>query len=198
MPSHFEPEAYLRANPDVASRNVDASQHFLACGRLEGRRLLPGSATVPITIEFDSKAYLLMNPDVAKTGQDPREHFLLSGQYEGRRLLPGPCSVPLTIEFDPEAYLLINPDVARAARDPREHFLSCGQYEGRKIRPRVISGRWPQADNLTPTPRSAAPPQGPGAAAVASVSPAVTDPLRSSIPHRHQVLVNAFVDAPAT
>ena len=139
VPPHFEPGAYLRVNPDVAGRNISPPQHFLASGRFEGRRLLPGPRSVPLTIEFDPEAYLLMNPDVAQTGQDPREHFLLRGQFEGRRLLPGPCSVPFTIEFDREAYLLMNPDVARAGQDAREHFLRHGQYEGRKLRSCVIS-----------------------------------------------------------
>jgi len=86
VPPAFEPGAYLRANPDLAGKNVDPIQHFLAHGRFEGRRLLPGPRSVPLTIEFDPESYLLMNPDVAQAGREPRDHFLLSGQYEGRKL----------------------------------------------------------------------------------------------------------------
>jgi hypothetical protein len=86
VPPAFEPGAYLRANPDLAGKNIDPLQHFLAYGRFEGRRLLPGPRSVPLTIEFDSEAYLLMNPDVAEASRDPRNHFLVAGQYEGRKL----------------------------------------------------------------------------------------------------------------
>ena len=140
VPPHFEPGAYLRANPDLADGKIDPRQHFLTRGRFEGRRLLPGPRSVPLTIEFDPDTYLQMNPDVAEACQDPREHFLLVGQYEGRRLPPGARSVPLTIEFDREAYLLMNPDVAQAGREPSEHYQASGRYEGRKLRPRVIVG----------------------------------------------------------
>jgi hypothetical protein len=88
VPPLFEPASYLAANPDVAAPNVDPLHHFLAYGRFEGRRLLPGPHTLPVTFDFDPELYLLMNPDVARAGRDPREHFLHEGRYEGRKLRP--------------------------------------------------------------------------------------------------------------
>jgi len=45
LPAGFDPQAYLRANPDVAAAGFAAEAHFLNYGYLEGRSLRePGDA----------------------------------------------------------------------------------------------------------------------------------------------------------
>lgn len=41
LPTNFDPDAYLDANPDVRQAHVDAAEHYLKWGRFEGRRLFP-------------------------------------------------------------------------------------------------------------------------------------------------------------
>lgn len=41
LPANFDAGEYLLANPDVAQACVDATQHYLTCGRREGRKLRP-------------------------------------------------------------------------------------------------------------------------------------------------------------
>jgi hypothetical protein len=41
LPTEFEADAYLRANPDVAEAGTAADAHFLSYGYLEGRLLQP-------------------------------------------------------------------------------------------------------------------------------------------------------------
>ncbi|MCU7925788.1 MAG: class I SAM-dependent methyltransferase [Candidatus Thiodiazotropha sp. (ex Dulcina madagascariensis)] len=40
-PPDFDPELYLKANPDVEEAGVDALEHFLIHGQFEGRKLKP-------------------------------------------------------------------------------------------------------------------------------------------------------------
>lgn len=41
LPRDFDPEAYLKANPDVAAAGADPVEHWLEFGHREGRRLRP-------------------------------------------------------------------------------------------------------------------------------------------------------------
>ena len=71
----FDPDYYLRMNPDVKNAGVDPLEHFLNYGGLEGRDPSP---------EFDSSWYLDNNADVKQVGVNPLLHFLLYGRDEGR------------------------------------------------------------------------------------------------------------------
>jgi GT2 family glycosyltransferase len=71
----FDPEWYVRNNPDVAKAGVDPLSHFLRFGDAEGRP--PGP-------RFDSHSYAAAWPDVAASGLGPLEHFLRIGHAAGR------------------------------------------------------------------------------------------------------------------
>ena len=75
----FEPEWYLRQNPDVAAAGVDPLRHFLASGMTEGRDPSP---------LFSSSYYRERNPDVVAAGQIPLVHFLRGGASENRQPHP--------------------------------------------------------------------------------------------------------------
>lgn len=75
----FDPEYYLRRNPDVAAAAVDPVRHYLQCGAAELRS--PGPY-------FSTRWYLERYPDVAATGKNPLYHFIVFGYAEGRLPLP--------------------------------------------------------------------------------------------------------------
>lgn len=75
----FDPDFYVRNNPDVAAAGVDPLLHFLRNGGQEGRS--PSA-------QFDSAFYLRTNPDVVASRVNPLVHWLLSGRAEGRRPVP--------------------------------------------------------------------------------------------------------------
>jgi hypothetical protein len=87
----FDTQAYLLANPDVASATtapgwVSAWNHFVLFGILEGRS---PNGTTGFTGLFDNAKYLAQNADVntAVSGGSFRngfEHYLLFGAKEGR------------------------------------------------------------------------------------------------------------------
>ena len=87
----FDTQAYLLANPDVASATtapgwVSAWNHFVLFGILEGRS--PNGST-GFTGLFDNAKYLAQNTDVATAVSDGAfrngfEHYLLFGAKEGR------------------------------------------------------------------------------------------------------------------
>ena len=75
--SLFDPDWYLRENPDVAAANEDPAIHYLAFGAGEGRNPGPG---------FDGSWYLECNTDVAAAGLNPLVHYLEAGAAEGREI----------------------------------------------------------------------------------------------------------------
>jgi hypothetical protein len=77
----FDPEYYLRRNPDVAVAGVDPVVHYLLHGAAEMRN--PGP-------HFATERYVSRYPDVAKSGLNPLYHFIVRGHSEGRD--PGPSS----------------------------------------------------------------------------------------------------------
>jgi cellulose synthase/poly-beta-1,6-N-acetylglucosamine synthase-like glycosyltransferase/glycosyltransferase involved in cell wall biosynthesis len=113
----FDPEEYLRQNPDVAAAGMDPFLHYLQCGRAEGRNPHP---------LFDAGWYVARNPDVAAEGIDPVLHYLRRGGAEGRD--PHPL-------FDSDWYLERNPDVALAGTNPLVHYLCEGAAQGRDPNP---------------------------------------------------------------
>jgi GT2 family glycosyltransferase/glycosyltransferase involved in cell wall biosynthesis len=137
LPSDFEERSYLLANPDVAAAVADGraesgAAHWLAHGRLEGRRLF----IVPT--DFDEELYLAANPDVAaavKAGgfESGLAHWMACGRLERRQLFTVPP------DFDEELYLAANPDVAAAVEaggfaSGLAHWLAHGRLENRVLR----------------------------------------------------------------
>jgi hypothetical protein len=75
----FDPEYYLRRNPDVAAAGVDPVVHYLQYGASELRNPSP---------YFSTRWYLRRYVDVAASEKNPLYHFIVSGYREGRLPLP--------------------------------------------------------------------------------------------------------------
>ena len=71
----FEPEWYLRNNPDVKDAGMNPWVHFTLFGIFEERA--PAS-------DFDPSAYLRKNPDIAKSSMGAVEHYITFGWREKR------------------------------------------------------------------------------------------------------------------
>lgn len=146
LPTDFDPEFYLTANPDIAIAGIDPAQHYLRCGKAEGRRYKAISISAPeiaalLPEGFDPDYYLRANPDVADVGADPIEHYLKSGKTEKRSfcsripkdLDPKKASL-LPVDFDPVFYAEANPDIVEVGLDPIDHYIQFGRNEGRHYR----------------------------------------------------------------
>lgn len=75
----FDPEYYLRRNPDVAATGIDPVQHYLRHGAGEMRD--PGP-------HFSTKRYVQRYPGVAKSGLNPLYHFIVHGYAKGLERVP--------------------------------------------------------------------------------------------------------------
>lgn len=88
LPADFDPETYLRLNPDVAAAKDDPVKHYVAHGLREGRKYKYEHETdnfpVELPTDFDAAQYLRLNPDVAAAGADAGVHYLKYGIVEGR------------------------------------------------------------------------------------------------------------------
>lgn len=125
--SLFDPEFYLKQNPDVAAavQNgwMTALSHFEQYGMTEDRS--------PFSL-FNAQYYLAQNADVAQAvGQgymSAVQHFMQYGSNEIRDFSP---------LFDVQAYLAANPDVSAAVQEglisPLQHFLEYGVAESRDL-----------------------------------------------------------------
>ena len=82
----FDPDAYMRRYPDVASNGIDPTLHYLRHGARAGRE--PG----PL---FDARDYQVRYPDVAAAGMNPVVHYLRYGRAHGREVRPVPARRPL-------------------------------------------------------------------------------------------------------
>ncbi len=118
----FDEDFYLAENPDVAEAGVDALEHYLTFGAVEGRDPSP---------LFSSALYLGQRPDVAadvaEGGTTPLDHYVRFGALEDVPGL-GVGSDPNSL-FDSAAYLAANPDVAEAGANPLLHYLQFGDAE---------------------------------------------------------------------
>gem|GEM_PF-1859142 len=75
---YFDANWYLAAYPDVGACGMDAVEHFMTHGYLEGRD--PNG-------HFSVVEYIAANPDIPLT-INPFLHFIMHGAAEGRRLRP--------------------------------------------------------------------------------------------------------------
>jgi hypothetical protein len=85
LPPDFDPELYLKANPDVAALGYDPIAHYLRYGSKEEHRL---NFDRNLPADFDPELYLSANPDVAAIGYDAAAHYMRYGSKEGRKLRP--------------------------------------------------------------------------------------------------------------
>lgn len=81
VPADFDPETYLRLNPDVAAAKDDPVTHYVTHGFREGRKYTDNSS---VPADFDPETYLRLNPDVAAAKVDPVSHYRVHGFREGR------------------------------------------------------------------------------------------------------------------
>jgi len=155
-PGEFDEQLYLALYPDVAAaiqagKFRSGQQHWMRCGKAEGRfsALVPEQFDVPQYFREDE--YLARNPDVREAlarGQFTSgfDHWVLNGMREARSVfeLPYPkqansrvaAATSTGLEFDEDLYLFFNPDVARAVRKGSfdsglEHWQKHGSFEGR-------------------------------------------------------------------
>ncbi|WP_336945371.1 hypothetical protein ABHV46_00620 [Asaia sp. BMEF1] len=73
---YFDATWYLAAYPDVGACGIDAVEHFMTHGYLEGRD--PNGS-------FSVSEYIAANPDIPLT-INPFLHFIMHGAAEGRPL----------------------------------------------------------------------------------------------------------------
>ncbi|MEM1200630.1 MAG: glycosyltransferase, partial [Pseudomonadota bacterium] len=71
----FDQDYYLEHNPDVKAAGVDALDHYIDHGGIEGRAA---------SASFDSGHYLNVNPAVREAGMNALIHYLRFGAEEGR------------------------------------------------------------------------------------------------------------------
>lgn len=88
-------DAYLRANPDVASVcqnepdvNACVLHHYNTYAHKEGRSMSPSYAKFKSTFDQNKIEYLAYNPDVVLAGVDPWFHFQTCGNFESRQKMP--------------------------------------------------------------------------------------------------------------
>ncbi|WNC71294.1 CDP-glycerol glycerophosphotransferase family protein [Thalassotalea psychrophila] len=74
----FDESWYKNKYVDLKDQNIDAVDHYLQFGYLEGRDPSPS---------FNTSYYLSNNHDVKLSGMNPLLHFILAGKIEGRRCL---------------------------------------------------------------------------------------------------------------
>lgn len=71
----FDPEYYLKQNPDVKEAGIDPEHHYWSNGEKEGRK--PNCF-------FDPNFYLRLNADIRHAKISPFAHFCQNGAKEGR------------------------------------------------------------------------------------------------------------------
>lgn len=144
----FDHDFYMRANPDVARRGLDALDHYILLGEHEDRQPSPF---------FDPAWYRLQVPRLP-AGHCLLAHYLTLGDAEGIQPMVGfdPPFVRKQVDgrpmpalvgfmralrqgirlnpnrfFDYTYYLAANPDVVAAVVDGYRHFIRVGADEGR-------------------------------------------------------------------
>ena len=79
LPDDFDPETYLRLNPDLIAAGYDPSLHYAQHGFAENR---PYKINLPEN--FDPVTYMQLNPDVALAGLTAEAHYTQHGYREKR------------------------------------------------------------------------------------------------------------------
>lgn len=108
----FDPEWYLKKNPDVASSNLNPLKHYIRHGAAEGRNPNP---------LFHTRWYTEQYPEIAASGLNPLEHYIkhgFTGNYD-----PNPF-------FDTSWYFEHYPDSAESGLNPLVHFITYGAKHG--------------------------------------------------------------------
>ncbi|MFZ4413510.1 MAG: hypothetical protein ACOYOV_10540, partial [Bacteroidales bacterium] len=134
-PKNFDPDSYLRQNPDVKASGMNPLFHYITYGKKEGRNFVEqhyitnhlneaDMDSISRSSLFDESFYLLNNPDIVISNFEPIWHFLVVGGFEGRK----PSE-----NFDSAFYLEKYPDVKASGINPLIHYFRFGSIEGRMI-----------------------------------------------------------------
>jgi GT2 family glycosyltransferase len=144
----LDPVWYRESNSDLRGKPIDAAQHYLDHGALEGRNPhplfdtnwylshSPGDDINPLVHYLQRKTfagshphplfhvdfYLWQLPDIASLQIDPLTHYLTIGWKQG--IWPNPL-------FDSEWYLNQYSEVARHGFNPLVHYICQGEKEGK-------------------------------------------------------------------
>jgi lipopolysaccharide biosynthesis protein len=124
----FDPDWYLRQNPEAQHTGLSPLEHYLRHGSREGRSPHP---------LFDPHYYRKMYSASMLDCVDPLQHYLKDGWKIGFK--PNP-------NFDPQFYLSTYPDIAAAGVEPFTHFVLEGLQEGRTGNPKDLRIEPFQAD----------------------------------------------------
>ena len=166
LPLDFDAQTYLELNPDLAERQINPFEHYLAVGQREGRPYLRQARTEKRAVanklptDFDPEEYRRINPDLENYDGNLQSHFLQHGIAEFRRyredrkpLVPATERYArLPEDFDPDLYLELNPDVANPEIVPQNHYVDLGIHENRQYRfPDVIASIGRPIDAEKPT-----------------------------------------------
>ena len=166
LPLDFEAQTYLDLNPDLAEKQINPFEHYLAVGQREGRPYLRQARTEKrntankLPTDFDPEEYRRINPDLENYQGNLQSHFLQYGIAEFRRyredrkpLVPATERyAKLPEDFDPDLYLELNPDVANHAIAPQDHYVDLGIHENRQYRfPDIIASVGRPIDAEKPT-----------------------------------------------
>lgn len=108
----FDPDYYVKANPDLVINGLEPLSHWLSTGWREQRQPHP---------LFDTRWYLQQHPELANTDIDPLSHYLGSDPADRQQ----PCAL-----FDPRWYLDQYPQTAASGLSPLQHYLQYGAAEG--------------------------------------------------------------------
>ncbi|MDO5851958.1 MAG: glycosyltransferase, partial [Methanobacteriaceae archaeon] len=136
---YFDPEFYLRYNPDIKKANVNPLVHFINKKNKEKRPYhnakMQLSVSDEITAEmisdyniiqesdwFDQRWYESNNPIIESENLDPFLHYIVYGVLEG--IDPHPL-------FSTSKYLEDNTDIAGLNLNPLVHYIKSGQFESR-------------------------------------------------------------------
>jgi len=108
----FDPDYYVKANPDLIINGLEPLAHWLGAGWREQRQPHP---------LFDTSWYLQRHPTLGDADIDPLSHYLGSDPADRQQ----PCAL-----FDSRWYLDQYPQAAASGLDPLQHYLQRGAAEG--------------------------------------------------------------------
>lgn len=131
----FDVGAYFEANPDVDT-GVDALQHYLENGIVEGREAPPGFTTEAIAATGAGEKILELlqsrRPRRVRLQYQPSQITGLKSTVDTLSMMLSTRIAPsVAAVFDDSAYLASNPDVKAAGIEPLQHYLDHGISEGR-------------------------------------------------------------------
>ena len=139
LPIGFDPDVYVKLNPDLAKSGINPTTHYLQHGHLEGRCFSTADCDERINALLSSNSWKLTKPlriTIDKIIRKLRRGYRKIASLSNLKYKIIPCfhhnySNMLPLGFDPEVYVKLNPDVAKSGVNPTFHYLQHGRLEGR-------------------------------------------------------------------